>query len=123
MATTEQKFLDYPGLEYYHQQNIATMDEKDVSVLDNSKSYTDSSVQAKGNELGTRIDNLILNAGDSSAECADARVTKDGTVHDTLKNRLDTEYSQLSSENTELKGDLANYADKSFYFNLTIFFI
>lgn len=98
MATTEQKFLDYPGLEYYHQQNIATMDEKDVSVLDNSKSYTDSSVQAKGNELGTRIDNLILNAGDSSAECADARVTKDGTVHDTLKNRLDTEYSQLSSE-------------------------
>ena len=98
MATTEQKFLDYPGLEYYHQQNIATMDEKDVSVLDNSKSYTDSSVQAKGNELGTRIDNLILNAGDSSAECADARVTKDGTVHDTLKNRLDTEYSQLSSD-------------------------
>ena len=98
MATTEQKFLDYPGLEYYHQQNIVTMDEKDVSVLDNSKSYTDSSVQAKGNELGTRIDNLILNAGDSSAECADARVTKDGTVHDTLKNRLDTEYSQLSSE-------------------------
>ena len=121
MATTEQKFLDYPGLEYYHQQNIATMDEKDVSVLDNSKSYTDSSVQAKGNELGTRIDNLILNAGDSSAECADARVTKDGTVHDTLKNRLDTEYSQLSSENAELKGDLANYADKSFYFNLTKF--
>ena len=98
MATTEQKFLDYPGLEYYHQQNIATIDEKDVSVLDNSKSYTDSSVQAKGNELGTRIDNLILNAGDSSAECADARVTKDGTVHDTLKNRLDTEYIQLSSE-------------------------
>ena len=103
MATTEQKFLDYPGLEYYHQQNIATMDEKDVSVLDNSKSYTDSSVQAKGNELGTRIDNLILNAGDSSAECADARVTKDGTVHDTLKNRLDTEYSQLSEDIADLK--------------------
>lgn len=114
MATTEQKFLDYPGLEYYHQQNIATMDEKDVSVLDNSKSYTDSSVQAKGNELGTRIDNLILNAGDSSAECADARVTKDGTVHDTLKNRLDTEYSQLSSEIEDVKGDIDNETNRAY---------
>ena len=32
------------------------------------------------NSLKSRIDNLTVNAGDSSAECADARVNADGSI-------------------------------------------
>ena len=48
----------------------------------------------------TRLTNLTLNAGDSSAECADARVNADESItYPSLKARLDAEHS-------ELKGDL-----------------
>ena len=88
-----------------------------VDEIDNRVIEMDSTT-AKNTDLqtlSTRVDNLILNAGDSSAECADARVTEDGTTYDTLKKRLDAEHSsviedisQLSNENAELKGDLYN---------------
>ena len=50
----------------------------------------------------TRLTNLTLNAGDSSAECADARVNADESItYPSLKARLDAEHS-------ELKGDLSH---------------
>ena len=50
----------------------------------------------------TRLTNLTLNAGDSSAECADARVNADESItYPSLKARLD-------AENSELKGDIAD---------------
>ena len=88
-----------------------------VDEIDNRVIELDST-KAKNTDLqtlSTRVDNLILNAGDSSVEAADARVTEDGTTYDTLKKRLDAEHSsviedisQLSDEIAELKGDLSN---------------
>ena len=44
----------------------------------------------------TRLTNLTLNAGDSSAECADARVNADESItYPSLKARLDAEHSEL----------------------------
>ena len=50
-----------------------------VDEIDNRVIELDAT-KAKNTDLqtlSTRVDNLILNAGDSSAECADARVTED----------------------------------------------
>ena len=48
------------------------------------------------NSLKSRIDNLTLNTGDSSAECADARVNADESItYPSLKARLDAEHSEL----------------------------
>lgn len=57
-----------------------------------------NSLQQDTNNLNTRLDNLILNSGDSSAEVVDARVDSDGKTYTTLKERLDTETSELKSE-------------------------
>lgn len=56
--------------------------------------------------LGVRIDNLILSTGNSPIEVKDARLGYDGTAYSTLKERLDT-------ENSELKSDLADLVNGS----------
>ena len=44
----------------------------------------------------TRLTNLTLNAGDSSAECADARVNADESItYPSLKARPDAEHGEL----------------------------
>lgn len=81
-----------------------------VDEIDNRVIELDST-KAKNTDLqtlSTRVDNLILNAGDSSVEAADARVTEDGTVYDTLKNRLDAEHSNVTSDISKLSNDLVN---------------
>lgn len=51
----------------------------------------------------TRLTNLTLNAGDSSAECADARVNADESItYPSLKARLDAENNQLKGDLTDL---------------------
>lgn len=57
-----------------------------------------NSLQQDTNNLNTRLDNLILNSGDSSAEVVDARVDSDGKTYTTLKERLDIETSELKSD-------------------------
>lgn len=82
-----------------------------VDEIDNRVIELDAT-KAKNTDLqtlSTRVDNLILNAGDSSVEAADARVTEDGTVYDTLKNRLDAEHSNVTSDISQLSNDLENY--------------
>lgn len=54
--------------------------------------------------LCVRIDNLILSTGNSPIEVKDARLGYDGTAYSTLKERLDT-------ENSELKSDLEDNKD------------
>lgn len=54
------------------------------------------------NSLKSRIDNLVLNGGNSPDECVDARMNADGSItYPSLKARLDAEHS-------ELKGDIEN---------------
>lgn len=65
-----------------------------------------NSLQQDTNNLNTRLDNLILNSGDSSAEVVDARVDSDGKTYTTLKERLDIETSELKSDLININGDL-----------------
>lgn len=78
-----------------------------VDEIDNRVIELDST-KAKNTDLqtlSTRVDNLILNAGDSSAECTDARVTEDGTTYDTLKKRLDAEHSSVIEDISQLSNE------------------
>ena len=65
-----------------------------------------NSLQQDTANLNTRLDNLILNSGDIFAEVADARVDSDGKTYTTLKERLDTEYSELKSDDANSDGRL-----------------
>lgn len=65
-----------------------------------------NSLQQDTANLNTRLDNLILNSGDIFAEVVDARVDSDGKTYTTLKERLDTEYSELKSDNANSDGRL-----------------
>lgn len=79
-----------------------------VDEIDNRVIELDST-KAKNTDLqtlSTRVDNLILNAGDSSAECTDARVTEDGTTYDTLKKRLDAEHSSVIEDISQLSNEI-----------------
>ena len=61
----------------------------------------DARIKKATKGLSDRIDNLVLNSGDSPAEVTDAHLDANGKVYNTLKERLDT-------ENSELKSDLIN---------------
>ena len=96
-----------------------------VDEIDNRVIELDST-KAKNTDLqtlSTRVDNLILNAGDSSAECTDARVTEDGTTYDTLKKRLDAEHSNVTSDISQLSNEIdeleigSDILVKGIYFN------
>lgn len=53
----------------------------------------------------TQLDNIAV-SGDSSVEAAQARVEADGTDHTTLKERLDTEHTEVSSQLAEITQDV-----------------
>lgn len=62
----------------------------------------------------TRLTNLTLNAGDSSAECADARVNADESItYPSLKARLDAEHSELKGDLSALEGSYKSVDIKS----------
>ena len=65
-----------------------------------------NSLQQDTANLNTRLDNLILNSDDIFAEVVDARVDSDGKTYTTLKERLDTEYSELKSDDANSNGRL-----------------
>ena len=65
-----------------------------MEIIDEAINNTQKEVTTQSN----RIDNLILNSGDSSTEVIDARVDVDGKTYSTLKERLDTENSELKSD-------------------------
>ena len=65
-----------------------------------------NSLQQDTANLNTRLDDLILNSGDIFAEVVDARVDSDGKTYTTLKERLDTEYSELKSDDANSDGRL-----------------
>jgi hypothetical protein len=57
----------------------------------------------RDNDLDARIDNLILSAGDSGPEVADARYdSRTNTTFPTLKDRLDTHSNEIGILNTQL---------------------
>lgn len=76
-----------------------------VDTANNALAVANQSL-ANSQSVQEQLNQVVIN-GDSSVEAAQARVNADNTVtYDTLKERLDTEYIELSTE-------LANKADKS----------
>lgn len=128
MATTEQKFLDYTGLEYYHHKNITLMDEKDATVLAEAKGYTDTTnesiaeiTEALAVERA-RIDAFTaLPEGSTSGDAAleDIKIKADGTTADTagnavreqintLDSKIDEEVTALDTKIDEVHGQLSS---------------
>ena len=94
------KYTDNLNLSLYESTDSMNITGSNNS-LNHNMGIIDEAINNTQKELTTqsgRIDNLILNSGDSSTEVIDARVGADGNTYSTLKERLDTENSKIKSE-------------------------
>ncbi len=94
------KYTDNLNLSLYESTDSMNITGSNNSLNHNMK-LIDEAINNTQKELTTqsgRIDNLILNSGDSSTEVIDSRVGVDGKTYSTLKERLDTENSKIKSE-------------------------
>ena len=96
---------DTANLNTRHDENINSL-QQDTANLNTRLDENINSLQQDTANLNTRLDNLILNSGDIFAEVVDARVDSDGKTYTTLKERLDTEYSELKSGDANSDGRL-----------------
>ena len=83
-------------IEYIYPKTTADMVEYTSSqtVKDKLDALTTEDARIDG-----RISNIVTNAGTNNTEIVDARVAaSDGAAKTTLKDRIDTDYNQLSSE-------------------------
>ena len=105
-------FMDIIGEQNSLNHNTQIIDEninslqQDTANLNTRLDENINSLQQDTANLNTRLDNLILNSGDIFAEVVDARVDSDGKTYTTLKERLDTEYSELKSGDANSDGRL-----------------
>lgn len=96
--------------------------EQAFTTADNAMDTANSSIavsnQALANSQSTQEQlNQVVIEGDSSIEAAQARVNADNTItYDTLKERLDAEHQEVSSQlaqNTQKLNGLSIYANKN----------
>ena len=105
-------FMDIIGEQNSLNHNTQIIDEninslqQDTANLNTRLDENINSLQQDTANLNTRLDNLILNSDDIFAEVVDARVDSDGKTYTTLKERLDTEYSELKSDDANSNGRL-----------------
>ena len=105
-------FMDIIGEQNSLNHNTQIIDEninslqQDTANLNTRLDENINSLQQDTANLNTRLDKLILNSGDIFAEVVDARVDSDGKTYTTLKERLDTEYSELKSDDANSDGRL-----------------
>ena len=105
-------FMDIIGEQNSLNHNTQIIDEninslqQDTANLNTRLDENINSLQQDTANLNTRLDDLILNSGDIFAEVVDARVDSDGKTYTTLKERLDTEYSELKSDDANSDGRL-----------------
>lgn len=82
---------------------------------------TANEAKFKADSTKTELDQIVIE-GDSSVEAAQARVDADGNPHTTLKERLDFEHNQLSSQlaqtETEIKKVRQNHTKRKAIFAL-----
>lgn len=93
------------------EQAYSTTVERSIEAANRSKNAETVAEQAKQQALSTQTQlNQIVVEGDSSVEAAQARVSADDTVYDTLKERLDTEHTQVTQQLTQtiLASELAH---------------
>src|SRR5690606_30773851 len=66
-----------------------------------------NSALAKSESTQTQLDTIVID-GDSSVEAAQARVSVDGTAYGTLKERLDAEHQEVTTQLAHYASDKEN---------------
>lgn len=94
------------------------------TMIEKALSSIESLSEKNKKDILTRIDNLIINSGNSNPEVADARLDADGTRHTILKGRLDSDQQKnnalIQSVTQEVKGvseSISNMSDPLSYLN------
>ncbi len=76
------------------------------NVMDKGIDDIDNAIEA----VQDQIDELVI-SGDSSVEAAQARVSSGGTTYNTLKQRLDTEHTEVTSSLAQIENQKADEVD------------
>ena len=74
----------------------AKIESSNAVSTSNSANQTAQTAETKADSVQEQFNQVVID-GDSSVEAAQARVEKDGTSHQTLKERLDAENSEVTS--------------------------
>src|SRR5690606_15681717 len=77
--------------------NEAITDAETAKVVSEQADDKATQALAKSESTQTQLDTIVID-GDSSVEAAQARVSAEGTAYTTLKERLDTEYSEVTTQ-------------------------
>src|SRR5690606_6439996 len=77
--------------------NEAITDAETAKIVSEQADDKASQALAKSESTQTQLDTIVID-GDSSVEAAQARVSTTGTAYGTLKQRLDTEYEEVTSQ-------------------------
>src|SRR5690606_36000828 len=93
--------------------NEAITDAETAKIVSEQADDKASQALAKSESTQTQLDTIVID-GDSSVEAAQARVSTTGTAYGTLKQRLDTEYEEVTSQLAQkaTKEELNLKADK-----------
>ena len=80
------------------------------AAYDKSQEAVDKANQSLANSVSTQDQlNQVVIDGDSSVEAAQARVDANGNTHSVLKDRLDSDYSELTQERDQVGQTLFYY--------------
>src|SRR5690606_11348984 len=77
--------------------NTAITDAETAKIVSEQADDKATQALAKSESTQTQLDTIVID-GDSSVEAAQARVSTTGTAYGTLKQRLDTEYEEVTSQ-------------------------
>lgn len=72
-----------------------------VKISDQDNYYSSTNAEGAFKEIYEKVENIIINSGEQSAEIVDARYdSNSGTTHTTLANRLNAEYGEVYDART-----------------------
>src|SRR5690606_12180325 len=77
--------------------NTAITDAETAKIVSEQADDKATQALAKSESTQTQLDTIVIE-GDSSVEAAQARVSTEGTAYATLKQRLDTEYEEVTTQ-------------------------
>src|SRR5690606_18619206 len=85
--------------------NEAITDAETAKVVSEQADDKATQALAKSESTQTQLDTIVID-GDSSVEAAQARVSTTGTAYGTLKQRLDTEYEEVTTQLAQTQTEL-----------------
>src|SRR5690606_8193242 len=85
--------------------NTAITDAETAKIVSEQADDKATQALAKSESTQTQLDTIVID-GDSSVEAAQARVSTTGTAYGTLKQRLDTEYQEVTTQLAQTKNKL-----------------